>query len=385
MKQATRLITALIANEVCGKALALPPGLVVTDELLSKVFEVSSAHGISHIIGSALIKNNLLFSSSFQQAFRSQMLSAVLNGENQNFAFEKISAVFEKADIPYIPLKGSVLKALYPESWMRVGCDIDILVKKEDVEKAAQLMVSEAGYTVKREGSHDIFLLSPENVCVELHFSLIDKKKSPLWAETLDAVWENSDSHHGCRYIMNDGMLYFYHIVHMAKHFRNGGCGIRPFIDLYLLMQKIDADSRNTELIEKCGLSDFVRNAEKLSRVWFDGEGHDEITLAMEEYIFQGGSFGSDKTRTIAVFQKSGSKTGYIASRIVLPYSDLSRQYPKLKGKKYLTPFYQAARVFSLLFGERKDFRRKNIEMVDEVASNIDDGSAKLFKTLGID
>ena len=41
----------------------------------------------------------------------------------------------EKAQIPFVPLKGSVIRKYYPEAWMRTSSDIDVLVHKEDVEK----------------------------------------------------------------------------------------------------------------------------------------------------------------------------------------------------------------------------------------------------------
>jgi hypothetical protein len=45
--------------------------------------------------------------------------------------FERICLVLEKAKIPHIPLKGSVLRKLYKEPWLRTSCDIDILVQEE--------------------------------------------------------------------------------------------------------------------------------------------------------------------------------------------------------------------------------------------------------------
>ena len=56
----------------------------------------------------------------------------------------------------------------------------------------------------------------------------------------LDMVWVCSSPFKESPYCfqMSNDMFVFYHIAHMAKHFIAGGCGIRSFIDLYLLKKK---------------------------------------------------------------------------------------------------------------------------------------------------
>ena len=49
---------------------------------------------------------------------------------------QKTSFKIKKVQIPFLPLKGSVIRQYYPEPWMRTSCDIDILV---DFEKDAHV------------------------------------------------------------------------------------------------------------------------------------------------------------------------------------------------------------------------------------------------------
>ena len=51
-----------------------------------------------------------------------------------------------KANIPAIPLKGSVLKRLYPKTEFRQMCDLDVLVQQEHVSEAHSILTS-MGYT----------------------------------------------------------------------------------------------------------------------------------------------------------------------------------------------------------------------------------------------
>ena len=56
--------------------------------------------------------------------------------------------------------------------------------------------------------------------------------------------------------------VYFYHIAHMAKHLQQGGCGIRTFIDLWILdnLPTIDTLKRN-DLLKSGGLLQFSQSA----------------------------------------------------------------------------------------------------------------------------
>lgn len=62
-------------------------------------------------------------------------------------------------------------------------------------------------------------------------------------------------------------------IVHMAKHFQNGGSGIRSIVDIWQFEKKMkdqmDWDYVETELA-KVGLKAFLHHMEKLANIWFE-------------------------------------------------------------------------------------------------------------------
>ena len=64
-----------------------------------------------------------------------------------------------------------------------------------------------------------------------------------------------------------DKMFYFYHVAHMAKHFEIGGCGVRPFLDSYLLLYYAQYRTESCcQLLRKGGLLTFAK-AVKIWRV----------------------------------------------------------------------------------------------------------------------
>lgn len=385
MNKTVKILMNLIGSEVCGTPLSMPAGTVITDVTLSQLYETANVHDVAHLVGSALMSNNLLFGSAFEGMFRDRVLDAVLKSEKQDYDFGKIRNVFEKERIPFIPLKGTVIKNLYPERWMRTSCDIDILIHREDLKKATMRFCDELGFVQKNVGKHDVSFVTQENVCVELHFSLMEKKGEEKYSAILEKVWDYAEPVQSgrYRYFIKDEMLYFYHIAHMAKHFENGGCGVRPFVDLWLLEK--DGCYRTPEtcaLLKEGGLLAFADYAEKLCEVWFSQKEHDEVTSLMEKYILEGGSFGSDKTRIMAAELNGGGN--YVISRLFVPYDFLKKQYPVIEKHKFLTPIFELVRLFSLAFGKRKNFRKKRIEKIKNITEDQTCATTFLFENLGL-
>ena len=375
----------LIGSEVCGNTLSLC--LPVTNEELTKIYLLADIHDMAHIASSALLNNGLLAGNPLENVYREKVYSTLYRFESQCYVLEKVSGVLENARIPYIPLKGAVIKDIYPQSWMRTGCDIDILVHEADARRAAEMIVKSLGYEEKGRGKHDIQILSTENIYVELHFSLLEEDASPSMAKVLEKAWDYAKPVEGgkFRHELSDEMFYFYHIAHMAKHFLRGGCGIKPFLDLRLMNKIRSYDTAETQMLLREGkLTDFAEAAEKLSRVWFLDEEHNKITRLMEEFIFNGGCFGSDETRMLSEQQKSGGRRKYLLSRIFVPYDELKSQYPVIKKHKFLTPFCEICRIFSLLFGKKKKFRKNYIGKLEDFSEKHIDDISFLFESVGL-
>jgi hypothetical protein len=150
---------------------------------------------------------------------------------------------------------------------------------------------------------------------------------------------------------MPEEMFYFYHIAHMAKHFEIGGCGIRPFIDIWILDNIEDKDqSKQDALLKQGGLLRFAEVARHLSKVWLGNAEHTELTKQMEQYILRGGVYGNSENRILVQQQKKGGKTRYVISKIFIPYDVIKFHYPILQKHRWLTPFMQVRRWGKLIF-----------------------------------
>ncbi len=381
-------ILQLIANEICGRKLSLTDKAPYSDDFYNEMFNTAIAHDVAHIVGTALINNDLEKKSLAFEQYRGCIYAVMFRYENLKYVTEKVCNVLEEEKIAYIPLKGAVIRNFYPQEWMRTGCDIDILVHEEDSERALKAITNKLGYVEKCRSKHDISILSTENIYVELHYSLLEESHSSRLAKVLDYVWEYAKPVKDDKYIyeLDDAMFYFYHVAHMAKHFQQGGCGLRPFIDLWLIERSKDYHSSTTKyLLQEGGLSSFERIAMDMTNVWFSGKEHNELTRIMEEYIMSGGTFGSPSTVLLSNQHKSGGRWKYFLSRIFIPYDELKKQYPILVKHKILTPLCEICRLFSLAFGKKRKFRKYFVEEVFDKSIDSVDSVNYLFESVGLE
>ena len=173
MEKIIRTMMDLIAYEVCGQEIDKSQ-YTLTDEELVKLYKLAKSHDLAHLAGDALIKNSLIGNGEIKAKFQNQMMLAVYRYEKINYELNRLCETLNEVKIPFIPLKGSVIRQYYPKPWMRTSCDIDVLVHESDLERAVAMLVDKLAYKRESKGSHDISLFSNYGVHLELHYSLIE-------------------------------------------------------------------------------------------------------------------------------------------------------------------------------------------------------------------
>lgn len=349
--ETSKVMFALLRSAVCGNLLSSEEISLYSSDMLSEIMLLAKRHDVMHLIVFALEKNGLLDESN--RKLESKMLTAVYRLEKLDYELTRLCEALEKAQIPFMPLKGAILRRYYPEPWMRTSCDIDVLVHKGDLQRAVSCLSDNLGYRRESQNTHDISMFTEGGVHIEVHYDLVEDGKVNSAVSVLKKVWDTAvKSGSGCCYEMPDEMFYFYHIAHMAKHFvGTGGCGIRPFIDIWILNHQMNFDSEKRDgLLFEGGLSVFAKQAELLAEIWFGNAEHTEITRQIEAYILRGGVYGTDTNRIAVQQQKKGGKVKYALSKIFIPYDVIKYHYPILQKHKWLTPIMEVRRWGKLIF-----------------------------------
>lgn len=332
-------------------------------ESLEQLYNLSNSHDMAHIVGSALQKMGVLGDSEVDKKFKKKQFIAVLRYEKINFEYQRICEILEKKEISFLPLKGSVIREYYDQPWMRTSCDIDVLVHEQDLDKATECLTQSLGYQLKQKSSHDVSLFSPSGVHLELHYSLLEEDVALDMDKPLLDVWTACAIKEGCKftYQMQNDLFYYYHIAHMAKHFLNGGCGIKPFVDLFIL-DNLGWDRLGIDkLLEEGGLKTFEAQALSLAKVWFGGKEHTDLTYDMQDYLLAGGVYGTIENKVAVGQAKKGGKFRYAISRIWIPFNNLKYQYPVVERHRILVPICQIRRWFRLLFKGRSAISNQEI------------------------
>ena len=384
-KDLKKVLFSLILHAIDKKEVEENVKNLIKDEsLLRSVYSIAKGHDVAHLVAYAL--DNLGYidkETEIGKKFLKQQTMAIFRCEQILLELENVCKTFEETKIAFIPLKGSVIRNLYPEPWMRTSCDIDILVHEEDLSRAIEVLKQKLNFSTDGiRSSHDVSLFSELGVHIELHFDLTEGEK----AGCLSDVWTYSEVKKGYKYWrqLQPSVFYFYHIKHMVKHFEAGGCGIKPFIDLYV-MQGVQIREGSLLLIKEEGLEKFESAVYNLERVWFNGEEEDELSLELEAYICDGGVYGSVENRVLTQQAKQGGKIKYILSRIFIPYSQLVIKYPSLKKCPILFPFYQVRRWFNLLFAKGRG--KKSIQELNattSVSKTLSKRQENLLERLGL-
>ena len=342
------LMMRLCRAEILGETVDVAGTL--SEDALTALYRYSKSLDVAHIVGSALERLGLLPEGELAEKFRKQTFTAVFRYERMNYEYEQICRTLEAAEIDFMPLKGSLIRAYYPDPWMRTSCDVDILVHEEELDRAVEALVSALGYSAdeKRE-FHDVSLHAPGGMHLELHFSLLegveklDRMLSKVWEYALPVEgWKH-------RYTQTNEYLLFHMLAHMSYHFIHGGCGVRPLIDLQLLVERMPFDEEILRrLCRECSIETFYEQSLRLCRVWFFDAEQDETTKKMEQFLFTGGVYGN-KTNQVAVQQGRRGRLGFLMFRIFMPREKLQNLYPVLKKHPYLLPFCWVRRWFRLL------------------------------------
>ena len=352
-----------------------------------KLYNLSKKHDLAHLVGDALDRNGLLLDGTeVKKRFLQERNLAVYRYEQIQYEFEQICGALEQAKIPFLPLKGSVIRPLYPEPWMRTSCDIDILVAPQDLERAQATLETKLDYTLAGKGDHDISLMSPGGVNLELHYQLLEDGAKDSEKIVLGNIWDVVEPAEGknahCK--MPDEYLYCYHIAHITKHLRYGGCGVRSILDTWFLNHKIDFDKEKRDaLLQEAGLFSVAKAIENLAEAWFSGVEGDSLTESLGEYILTGGVYGTFDNKVAAQQTRKKGKFSYLFSRIFLPYSQMKFKYPRLQKCPILYPFYIVKRCFLLLNKEKRALALREVDQTinaDEKQQKI----AKLMKDLDL-
>lgn len=259
----------------------------------------------------------------------------------QHIVIEQLLKAFEDNSIDCMPLKGYLIKNIYPKPDMRQMADIDILFKNEQSEQVRGLMLG-MGFTEGFKGAkHDAYYKEPF-MNIEMHHRLIAENSKNN--EYFCRVWDRARLKDGCSFIYE--LLYedflIYMTAHIGRHFANSGTGIRSILDIWLYIQqyKNQMDWRYIQSeLEKIELWEFTKNLLGLGEIWFENREGSELHNELGRYVISCGIYGTVRHSIASSIGQTVAKgKGGNVGTLKLMYW-LKLFFPGLKQMKILYPF----------------------------------------------
>ena len=313
---------------------------------LDEVYRASRRHLLVSACATALESAGIL-DNRFAQAWgKAVRKTAIMDAERREL-FRRM----DDAGIWHAPLKGCVLKDLWPAYGMRQMVDNDILFdasRADDVRAIMESMGFSAEYF--NRGNHDVYHKEP--VCnFELHRALF----GPSHDERLYGYYRDSsrllvaDGDGTCGMHMRDEDFYVYLIAHEHKHFSGGGCGLRSLADTHVwLRAKGDALDWDyaSEQLGALGIAEFGERNRRLATSLFTGGDLSDDDLLMLGYMADSGANGTVAHNAANQVARYG-RAGYLARRALPPLRTMETLYPVLERVPALLPACWAWRLAS--------------------------------------
>lgn len=372
MNNLQRGIIDLVQAALTGESVTLP-----ADFDWAAAGPIGVAHSILPMLYYGAQNGGVTLPGEVQKRLESAAMKSLFIDQNQIYEIDRIRTCFVENGIDFMPLKGCLLKALYPRTDMRPMGDADILIKTEQYDAIRPLMEG-LGYESKLESDHEL-VWQKSTLYLELHKRLIPSYNRDYYAYFGDG-WKLARKTATTEHVMGDEDQFIYLFTHYAKHYRDSGIGIRHLVDLHLYLQaKPQMDWAYIEQeLEKLQLLPFCRNTLSVIDVWFKGAADTALTDFITDRIFGSGSFGTQKNSLLSEGlknAKSGSAEAVQTRKrmaMVFPSAKaLAPKYPVLDTCPWLLPFVWVYRWVAALLFKRDKIRREQDKVNVMTAENI--------------
>lgn len=322
---------------------------------------------------------------------KNSVLAAVFFSVNRADIMREITKRFESEGIPFIFMKGAVIRNCYPIPELRSMGDVDIVIRTEDREKTNRILMEDMGFQ-RMIDNHAVWTYWLDQFIFEVHDHMFYEELTGEfdYRAYFDRIWEHKKPgkvfgiESPVLFIPDENFHLLFLLTHTAKHLINNGMGFRAFLDMVFAARKWE-DELDWKWIEeeltKMDLIQFARTCFSFCERWFDvkmplepGKIDEGFFIEVTEKMFADGVFGLDnKDNEGAASAKEiiRSQNSYWISAIALtgkklfpPYEDMQLipWYSFIDGRPWLLPAAWVYRWGYCLVKKRKAGTKKLTE-----------------------
>jgi len=340
MDTVKKTIFTLLRGALKGEAVSVETPLPF-EQLVAE----ATRHGVENLLFYGLKAAGYTTSDPQMKALLHTVGENIFIGENQLAAANAVCAAFEQNGIDFLPLKGLTLRERYPAPEMRTMSDADILIRVEQYPIIKEVL-SSLGLTPVLESDHELVWRQGDTLYLELHKSMHPTYHKDLYAVFGDGWKMAKKIGDTTRYALTPEDDFLYGFTHFAKHYIDGGVGLRYLADLWVYFTAYtDMDMAYVEkMLKKLRLFAFYQNVRAALLCWMEGGTGNEKTAYILEEIWSAGLYGTAEGHAVAGAERDTVSTveemkRHRLLRFVFPSAKtLSYQYPVLKKAPVLLP-----------------------------------------------
>ena len=135
MNSTEAFVLSLIKSAVDGSAAVQPE-----DVDWNLFWRISKHYQLTSLLCGGAANSGVEIPSEIEEKMNRAALDCLMYDQCQKYVFSEIKSLFDKNGIDYMPVKGLIMKKLYPSSDMRSMGDGDILIRLEQHDKIKELM-----------------------------------------------------------------------------------------------------------------------------------------------------------------------------------------------------------------------------------------------------
>ena len=311
---------------------------------LTAVYAAADRHMMTSMVATGLELAGVKNEPFIQAQAKAIRKNAALEAD-----FAILSKKLQEAGIWHMPLKGALIKDLYPRFGMRQMSDYDVLFdpeRREDVHKIMESM----GYkdSEDRGEEHHFQLIKPPMYVFEMHWQLFDYKPNvPLlqyYRDFFPHLVPVAAAPY--RYAFTPEDFYLFLLAHDFKHYEGAGSGLRIVADIWIYLRKVGYPKDHAYVeheLEELGMTEFERDVRELGEALF---GSGEMTSGAEASLkarIAAGTYGSEANRVNRDVEALGGgskgKLRYVLKRLFIPRRIIGERYPLFLNVPLLLPF----------------------------------------------
>ena len=343
----------LLRQSLWGETTALPE-----EVNWQTVDAVAKQHAVIPLVYDGAVAMKAAVPSEILQKWKNTMLRGLMRNEKLLAAQDTLMAQFSQAGIPAAILKGSSVSRYYPQPELRILGDIDVLVGRQSVNLAKEIIETQ-GYELC-ESDHDFHIgYRKPGSYVELHYDvtkLPDSAGGSVTREVIshfleDIQQETIDNH--VFPVLSETHQAIMLLLHMIRHMFDVGIGLRQLCDWAVYISNADAvvfQEQTLPLLSRCGLLQYAKAATgacvqylglSAKNTSWCAAGEDELYQSFIADVFRSGNMGSANEAMGSLFTDSEAMgTGQTALQaLVVGVNRLAyMHFPVMKKHKILLP-----------------------------------------------